>query len=210
MSIVTALAQAAQTKTPPPGASPKPGKLDAALYTCERVALATRALSDDARAQSLLGEADAMCSYQAPLAAGEQRLAALEAHVGTEPPRTAPADCGAIRDVLVRVGPKYKADPKLAELIRRFKIDCPHVRLGGSTRLERASFSAPSFHAPDPGAARDACRRRCDDTAFSCRASCQYCGTCTTDKTWEWCNATCNNCKQGCEQAEKFCQASCG
>jgi hypothetical protein len=213
LSIVSVLAQAAQAKTAATGAAPKPGKIDAALYTCERVALASRALADDARAQSLLGEADSMCAYQAPLAAGEQRLSVLEARTGGDAPRSAPADCGAIRDALTRVGQKYKTDAKLAELIRRFKTDCPHVRLGGGgTRVERASFSGSSSSSgsasrgPDP----EACRRRCDDTAFSCRAGCQYCGSCTNDKTWEWCNATCNSCKQGCEQNEKFCKASCG
>lgn len=46
--------------------------------------------------------------------------------------------------------------------------------------------------------------------SFDCRARCQYCGSCTTDKTWDQCNAICNGCKQGCEQNERFCQAACG
>jgi hypothetical protein len=186
----------------------RPVQINTAIYLCDRLAIASRELADDARAQPLLGEADALCAYQVPLAAGEHKLAALETTRGSEPPpKSAPSDCGPIRDALARVGAKYKNDGKLADLVRRFKTDCPRMRLASPSRVERTYASAP---APDLSAQRDACRKRCDDAAFDCRSRCQYCGSCTTDKTWEWCNATCNNCKQGCEQNERFCQASCG
>ena len=186
----------------------RPVQINTAIYLCDRLAIASRELADDARAQPLLGEADALCAYQVPLAAGEHKLVALETTRGAEPPpKSAPSDCGPIRDALARVGAKYKNDAKLADLVRRFKTDCPRMRLASPARVERTYASAP---APDLSAQRDACRKRCDDAAFDCRSRCQYCGSCTSDKTWEWCNATCNNCRQGCEQNERFCQASCG
>jgi hypothetical protein len=195
------------------GASASPhaaAKAGAALYTCERLQIAGRALADDARAQSALGEADALCSYHAPLIAGEQQLAALESAHGAEAPRSAPSDCGPIRDALGRVGAKYKNDARLADLIKRFKSDCPHMRLAAARAERAAPSSSRGGPAVDFTAQRDACRRRCDDASFECRSRCQYCGSCTSDKTSDWCEATCNNCRQGCEQNERFCQAGCG
>src|SRR5688572_10627952 len=194
-------------------------RASAALYSCERLALASRELSDDARAQAKLGEADTLCAYQAPLAAGEARLAVLESARGTsDPPRAAPPECGGIKEALGKVGAKYRNDAKLIELAGRFKTDCPRVKLFGghsersssSSSSSSGSSSSGSGSRPDPGAQRQECRQRCDSAAFSCRASCQYCGSCTNDKTLEWCHATCNNCKSECEQNEKFCMASCG
>ena len=153
----------------------RPVQLSTAIYLCDRLAIASRELADEARAQPLLGEADALCAYQVPLAAGERKLAALETARGAEPPpRSAPADCGPIRDALVRVGAKYKNDAKLAALVQRFKTDCPRMRLASASRVER-SYSSPP--APDMSAQRDACRKRCDDAAFDCRSRCQYCGS---------------------------------
>src|SRR5438067_709486 len=95
-------------------AAQRAGRVNAALYTCERLALAGRELADDAAAQPALGEADALCAYQVPLAAGEHKLAALEqAHAGEPAPRSAPADCGPVRDALNRVGAKYRNDAHL-------------------------------------------------------------------------------------------------
>jgi hypothetical protein len=207
LGVVTAMATAAAAEKPPARA----GRVDAALYTCERLALAGRELADDARAQALLGEADALCAYQAPMAAGELKLAALQATRGAEPPpKSAPADCGPIRDALNKVGAKYRNDSKIVELFGRFKTDCPRMRLFATARAERPSSSGGGSSAPDPRVQRDACKKRCDDASFDCRSRCMYCGSCTSDKTWEWCNATCNSCKQGCEQNERFCQSSCG
>ncbi len=198
---------------PRPPAAVQAARVNAALYTCERLAIASKELSDDARMQATLGEADSLCAYQAPLAAGELKLAALESARGAEPTlKSAPVECGPIRDALNRVGAKYKTDAKLAELVKRFKAECPRMRLGAA-RPERAS-SGGGGGGGGGGVNRDAqrsdCKRRCDDASFDCRSRCQYCGSCTSDKTWEWCNATCNNCKQGCEQNERFCQAGCG
>jgi hypothetical protein len=202
-----ALTQVVAAGVNAPPVKERAARASAALYTCDRLALASKELSDDARAQAMLGEADSLCAYQAPLAASGIRLAALTSVVPAEPVKIAPADCGPIRDALNRVGAKYKNDPKLAELVQQFKAQCPKMRLGAS-RPERSYATAPS--GPNLDAQRSECKRRCDDAAFSCRASCSYCGSCTTDKTWEWCNATCNTCRQGCEQNEKFCKASCG
>ena len=169
-------------------------RANAALYTCDRLALAQKELTQDANAQSLLGEADSLCAYKAPLAAAGARLAEGK------------PDCLGLRDVLGRVGVKYRNDAQVEAVVTTFKGSCPKVRLFAA----RSSSRSTSPSAPDTSGQRDACKKRCDDAAFSCRSSCQYCGSCTTDKTWEWCNATCNNCKQGCEQNEKFCQSACG
>jgi hypothetical protein len=179
------------------------GRANAALYTCDRLALAQKEVADDARAQALIGEADSLCAYKAPLAAAEARLSSTN-----EAKSDAKSDCGSIRDVVNRVGAKYRNDPQVTALVARFKSGCPKTKLF-VVRSERSyAPSAPSQ--PDPRAQRDACKRRCDDAAFSCRGSCSYCYGCTTDKTQEWCTSTCNTCKQGCEQNEKFCQAQCG
>jgi hypothetical protein len=183
------------------------GRANTALYTCDRVAIAGRQLADDARAQSLIGEADALCAYKAPLAAALERVAAIEAaRAAGQNLKTAPPECTQLRDALNRVGAKYKNDPQVVALVTRFKSECPRMRSERSAAA--SSSSAPA--GPDPRAQRDACKKRCDDAAFECRSRCQYCGTCTSDKTWEWCNATCNSCRQGCEQNERFCQSSCG
>ncbi|HEY1586374.1 MAG TPA: hypothetical protein VGH63_11850, partial [Polyangia bacterium] len=131
------------------------------------------------------------------------KLADAAAHADARPD-----DCATARAMLDRVSDKYKDDAPVLALKKRVKGECPRVR-------EHSAHSAPSAssavaHAPDRGAMRDDCRRRCDSAAFDCRASCQYCGTCTTDKTWEQCNSICNTCRQGCEQNEKFCRVACG
>jgi hypothetical protein len=174
------------------------GRAGAALYICDRLALAQKEVADDARAQALIGEADSLCAYRAPLAAAEARLTSTEAK----------PDCASTRDLFNRVGVKYRNDAQVAALVAKFKSGCPKIRLF-VTHVERSyTSSAPSQ--PDPRAQRDACKKRCDDAAFSCRGSCSYCYGCTTDRTQEWCTQTCNTCKQGCEQNEKFCQAQCG
>jgi hypothetical protein len=209
LAALTPLATAAVGKSSTVTVNIRPVQVSTTLYLCDRLAVASHELADDARAQPLLGEADALCAFQVPLAVGERRLFALESTRGADaPPKTLPPDCTPVRDALLRVGAKYKNDPKLAELIKRFKIDCPRLRLASAARPERAVASAGST--VDLSAQQNACRKRCDDASFRCRAGCQYCGSCTSDKTWEWCNATCNNCRQGCEQNERFCQASCG
>jgi hypothetical protein len=207
LAALTPIALAGKSTTV--NVSIRPVQVNTSIYLCDRLAIASRELAGDVNAQALLGEADSLCSYQVPLAASERRLVAVETARGAEaPPKTAPPDCGAIRDVLARVGAKYKDDAKLGDLVKRFKTECPRMRLASPVRAERSySSSAPTVNL---SAQRDACRKRCDDASFDCRSRCQYCGSCTTDKTWEWCNATCNNCRQGCEQNERFCQASCG
>jgi hypothetical protein len=72
------------------------------------------------------------------------------------------------------------------------------------TRRER-----PEPPRRDCSGERSRCRDKCDSAAFSCRSSCQYCGSCLTSMTWDECNRICNTCKQGCEQNEKFCESSC-
>ncbi len=177
------------------------GRANAALYTCERLSLAQKEVADDARAQALIGEADSLCAYRAPLAAAAARLS-------NPPTPDAKSDCAGVRDVINRVGAKYRNDAEVTALVAKFKSGCPKTRVF-VTRSERSyASSAPSQ--PDPRAQREACRKRCDDAAFSCRVSCTYCNGCTSDKTQEWCTTTCNTCRQGCEQNEKFCQVQCG
>ena len=209
LAALTPIALAGAGKSTTVNVSIRPVEVNTSVYLCDRLAIASREVAGEASAQALLGEADSLCSYQVPLIASERRLVAVETARGAEaPPKTAPPDCGAIRDALARVGAKYKSDAKLGDLVKRFKTECPRMRLATPVRAERSySSSAPTVNL---SAQRDACRKRCDDASFDCRSRCQYCGSCTTDKTWEWCNATCNNCRQGCEQNERFCQASCG
>ncbi|HEX6839584.1 MAG TPA: hypothetical protein VF334_23565, partial [Polyangia bacterium] len=112
-------------------------------------------------------------------------------------------DCTTARAMLDRVSGKYKEDAAVLDVVARVKATCPKVR---AVRAGSRAAAAPAASGPS----REDCRRRCDDAAFDCRARCQYCGSCTTDKTWDQCNAICNTCRQGCEQNEGFCRAACG
>jgi hypothetical protein len=180
------------------------------VYATDKLLLAARELGGekDDGVLRLLAEAETVYGHDAPVAWADTKLADAAAH-----PAAKADDCATARQMLDRVSGKYKDDAQVLAIVQRVKASCPRVRSaggssssgGGGTRIDRGSSSGPNR-----AAQRDDCRRRCDDAAFSCRASCQYCGSCTTDKTWEWCNATCNNCKQGCEQNEKFCRAACG
>jgi hypothetical protein len=202
LMMVSTAANAAGATQPNAAAVPR-GRAQAALYTCDRLAIAQKQLAEDARAQALLGEADALCAYRAPLLLVDEKLSALDG--SADAPKS---ECLAVRDLFGRVGQKYKNDAQVVAAQARFKIGCPKIKL--VVHVERSSFSSSAPTGPDPRAQRDACKKRCDDAAFDCRSRCQYCGSCTTDKTWDWCNATCNSCRQGCEQNERFCQSSCG
>jgi len=199
LGAVRDVAMLAAAKETPPRSS------RGALYTCDRVSVAQRVLADVPRAQAALGEAESLCAYQAPLAAAVEQLNGLDKPAA--PVAASAVDCASLHDVLQRVGEKYRNDGDMTVLVARFKAHCPHVRPFSAAHASRASSSAsPGAKGPDP----EACRQRCKDAAWSCITSCQYCGSCTNDKTWEWCNQTCNTCKQSCEHSEAFCRASCG
>jgi hypothetical protein len=179
------------------------------VYASDKLALAARELGGekDDGVVALLAEAETVYGHDAPVAWADAKLADAAAH-----PAAKLDDCAVARQMLDRVSGKYKDDAQVLAIVQRVKASCPRQRAGGGSssggggsRVDRGASAAPNR-----AAQRDDCRRRCDDAAFHCRASCQYCGSCTTDKTWEWCNATCNNCKQGCEQSENFCRAACG
>src|SRR5262249_55522337 len=74
LAALTPIALAGAAKSPAVNVSIHPVQVNTAIYLCDRLAVASRELADDARAQPLLGEADALCAYQVPLAAGERRL----------------------------------------------------------------------------------------------------------------------------------------
>jgi hypothetical protein len=170
------------------------------VYAADKLALAARELDGEMNAgvMALLAEAETVYGHDAPVAWADAKLAEAAVH-----PDVRADDCAAARSMLDRVSAKYKDDAPVLALKQRVKGQCPHVR---SSHVTPAASNRP----PDRAATRDECRRRCDDAAFDCRASCQYCGSCTTDKTWDQCNAICNTCKQGCEQNERFCRSSCG
>jgi hypothetical protein len=109
--------------------------------------------------------------------------------------------------VLQRVGEKYRNDGDMTVLVARFKAHCPHLHPFAAAHAARASSSVGAV-AKEPD--HEACRKRCEDAAWSCNTSCPYCGSCTTDKTWEWCNQTCSTCKQSCEHSLASCKAVCG
>jgi hypothetical protein len=162
-----------------------------ALYACDRLAVAVKHLGDatDEPTQHLLLDADLLCAVKAPLALADAKL------------KEDTPDCARVTELLGRVGAKHKTDAAVVELVKRYKSVCR----GRGLRASSAGGGGA-----DRGAQHDGCRRRCGDAAFDCRSRCQYCGSCTNDKTWEWCNSVCNTCKQGCEQNERFCQSSCG
>lgn len=173
------------------------------VYATDKLVLAARELDGekDAGVMALLAEAETVYGHDAPIAWADAKLADAAAHADKRGD-----DCATARAMLDRVSGKYKDDAATLDIVARVKATCPKVRAHASS----SSRGSSSPSAPDRSAQRDDCRRRCDDAAFSCRASCQYCGSCTTDKTWDQCNNICNTCKQGCEQNERFCQAACG
>jgi hypothetical protein len=173
------------------------GGNESPLYACDRLAVAERALADqhDADSERLRTEADQVCGFQVPVKLLKDVL------------REGPSGCGRLGNLVPRVQTKFTGDPTLVELVRDLRAICPRPRSLGGSHGHHGSSGSGSAAA---GAQQESCRRRCDDAAFSCRAHCDYCGTCTNDKTWEWCNATCNTCRRGCEQNEQFCKASCG
>ncbi len=182
-------------------------------YALDRMQVATRALSDerDDNVLKLLAEAETVYGLQAPVAYAESKLAAIEkaaAPDGGAGPRA--EDCAAVRDMLNRVGGKFKERSDVNSIVARWKASCPkEMRRGPRDRgsSSSSSFSASSS-ASNAAAHRDDCRRRCEDAGFHCRAGCP--SGCTTDLTWEFCNQRNNSCRDGCEQNEKFCRASCG
>jgi hypothetical protein len=179
------------------------------VYAADKLALAARELAGekDPGVLALLAEAETVYGHDAPAAWADAKIKDAEAHADKRAD-----DCATAREMLARVSPKYKEEAGILELQKRVKALCPKVR----DRSSRASSSSSgsgggsSSSGPSRAAQRDDCRRRCDDAAFDCRSRCQYCGSCTTDKTWDQCNAICNTCRQGCEQNERFCQSACG
>lgn len=181
-------------------------KAQSPVYAADKLALAARELDGekDAGVMALLAEAETVYGHDAPVAWAAHKLDDAVAHADRRAD-----DCATARAMLDRVSGKYKEDAAVLDLVKRVKATCPRAR-AATSRAAGASFGGHSSSAPDRAAQRDECRRRCDDAAFDCRARCQYCGSCTTDKTWDQCNAICNTCRQGCEQNEAFCRAACG
>ncbi len=181
------------------------------VYAADKLQLAARELAGekDAGVMALLAEAETVYGHDAPVAWAAHKLDDAVAHADKRAD-----DCATARAMLDRVSGKYKDEASVLALVERVRATCPKVRAsssraaGGGARA--SSYGGGGASAPDRAAQRDECRRRCDDAAFDCRARCQYCGSCTTDKTWEQCNAICNSCRQGCEQSEGFCRAACG
>lgn len=179
-------------------------KHESPVYAADKLALAAHELSGekDAGVMALLAEAETVYGHDAPVAWADAKLADAAAH-----PDVRTDDCGTARGMLDRVSDKYKDDAPVLALKQRVKSDCPRVRAAHVSSSGGASSGA---RGPDPATVRADCRRRCDSASFDCTSRCQYCGSCTTDKTWEQCNSICNTCKQGCEQNERFCRSSCG
>ena len=182
------------------------------VYAADKLALAARELDGekDAGVLALLAEAETVYGHDAPVAWAGAKIKDAETHVDK---RT--DDCSTARDMLARVSGKYKEEAGVLAVQKRVGATCPKVRDRSSRPASRSSSSSSgsggsSSSGPSRAAQRDECRRRCDDAAFDCRSRCQYCGSCTTDKTWDQCNAICNTCRQGCEQNERFCQSACG
>ncbi len=175
------------------------------VYAADKLALAARELDGekDAGVMALLAEAETVYGHDAPVAWATHKLDDAVAHADKRGD-----DCATARAMLERVSGKYKEDAAVLDVVARVKASCPKVRVArAGARASGGGGGAPGASA---GPNREECRRRCDDAAFDCRARCQYCGTCTTDKTWDQCNAICNTCRQGCEQNEGFCRAACG
>lgn len=175
-------------------------------YACERLRVAAAELADqkDQGVLNLLADAESVYGLQGPATWADAKLKDAETN-----PDSKPGDCSTVKEMLNRISGKFKSDNQVTELVKRYKALCPKERGsrgggGGARAATGASFEQVRAQQ------RDDCKRRCDDAAFSCRGSCSTCYGCTTDKTWEWCNQQCSNCKQGCEQNEKFCRAACG
>jgi hypothetical protein len=182
------------------------------VYALDRLQLAARELEGekDPALSSLLSEAETIYGLQGPVAWADAKLKEAEGDAAARS-----AACTAARDMLNRVSPKFAERSEVQDVVARVKSGCPKVRdrggaRGGGSSHGGGSWSPSSSSSANQAAQQDACRHRCDDAAFHCRSSCQYCGSCTSDKTWEWCNQTCKTCQQGCEQNEQFCRASCG
>ena len=180
-------------------------KHESPVYAADKLALAAHELAGekDAGVMALLAEAETVYGHDAPVAWADAKLADATAH-----PDVRADDCATARGMLDRVSDKYKDDAPVLALRKRVKGECPRVR-DRSRRVESGGGGGASSSST-PGPDRGECRRRCDSASFDCTSRCQYCGSCTTDKTWDQCNAICNTCKQGCEQNERFCQSSCG
>ena len=175
------------------------------VYAADKLALAARELDGekDAGVMALLAEAETVYGHDAPIAWAAHKLDDAAAHADKRVD-----DCAIARAMLERVSGKYKEDAAVLDVAKRVKASCPKVRASHAGARGGGGGSSASSAAAGPN--REECRRRCDDAAFDCRARCQYCGSCTTDKTWDQCNAICNTCRQGCEQNEGFCRAACG
>jgi hypothetical protein len=182
-------------------------------YALDRMQVATRALSDerDDGVLKLLAEAETIYGLQAPVAYAESKLAAIEKSAspdGGASPR--PEDCSAVRDMLNRVGGKFKERSDVQSIVARWKASCPkELRRGPRSDRGSSSYSSSSSSSSAAAAQRQGdCRRRCEDAGFHCRAGCPT--GCTTDLTWDFCNQRNNSCRDGCEQNEKFCRVACG
>jgi hypothetical protein len=175
------------------------------IYACDRLALAARELSDqrDEGVLKLLADAETVYGLQGPVAWADAKLNEAEAK-----PELKVDDCAAAHDMLNRVATKFAGRAEVLDLVQRYKALCPRLR-SPAARSERGSSSSSSSSVADRSAQqRSDCRHRCDEAAFDCNGRCSTCYGCTT--TWEQCNSQCSACKQGCDQNQRFCLASCG
>jgi len=154
------------------------------VYAADKLALAARQLDgeSDAGVMAMLAEAETVYGHDAPVAWADAKVKDAEAHADKRAD-----DCATAREMLARVSGKYKEEAAVLDVAKRVKAICPKVR----DRTARAPSSSSSSYsgggassANSRAAQQGECRRRCDDAAFDCRARCQYCGTCVTDKTW--------------------------
>jgi hypothetical protein len=190
-------------------------------YALDRMQVAAHALADerDDGVLKLLAEAETVYSLQGPVAYAESKLMAIEKSAPPDggAPAPKPEDCFAVRDMLNRVGAKFNGRTDVQAIVTRWKAACPK-ELRRGPRGERGAAgggggysggsSSTGASAANLAAQRGECKRRCEDAGFHCRAGCP--SGCTTDKTWEFCNARNQQCRDGCEQNEKFCKVSCG
>jgi hypothetical protein len=156
----------------------------------------------------LLADAETVYGHEGPVAWAEAKLKEAE----TSTAETKAGDCGTVKEMLDRVTAKFRLDPQVLDLVKRYKSGCPRARSSGAPRAERSSSSASSSQAADRARQqRSDCRARCDSAEWDCSSRCP-CGGCATgpNMTWEQCNNLCNTCRQGCDQNQRFCKAACG
>jgi hypothetical protein len=180
------------------------------VYACERAAVAAHELAGehDEGILKLLADAETVYGREGPVAWADAKMKEVETN-----PAVKVQDCGTIKEMLNHVNAKFQSDVRVIDLVKRYKGSCPRTHSGGSSRGERSSSSgsgSSGSSAQNLSAQRADCRSRCDRAAWDCSSRCQFCGSCNTSMTWDQCNNICNNCKQGCDQNERFCKSACG